>query len=156
MENRGKFDQGQRVMLDDNKGPTDAFIWANGIKRQYVDIQFNHVWDCSTDLACYTNLANICITPAFLSKLTDGDPSIQGLLRYRSFDLYDGWYPKDMTKPTKPDTYDSLKWALPLNAVKNLEETYRFAMKTKLRDRTTVSARTLGWYFSNDLPDEKL
>ena len=54
-EERGKFEDLPgvgRVMIDDNKGPTDAFTWAHGIpKNQYQDVQFNHVWAESKDVA---------------------------------------------------------------------------------------------------------
>ena len=156
MSSRGEYDMAKRVMLDDNTGPTEAFIWANGIKRNYEDITFNHVWSNSNDIESNTNLANICVTPAFLSKLTDTDSKIQNLLRYRSFDLYDGWHPKGTTKPTKPDLYDNMKWVPPLPEVVNVEKIYRDAMKTKRQNRTKMSAHTLGWHFSNDLPDDKI
>jgi len=70
---RGKYmpwNDSKQVMLDDNKGPTDSFIWSNGIKRgQYNDTQFNHIWEVSRDVEIYTSLANICVTPSFLSKI---------------------------------------------------------------------------------------
>ena len=43
-------DDGKPVLLDDNTGPTDAFIWANRIRRgMYTDVQFCHVWSQSGD-----------------------------------------------------------------------------------------------------------
>ena len=84
MNERGKYDcltDGSRIMLDDNAAPTEAFIWANGISRSaYQDVQFNHIWPDSKEVSLYTNLANICVSPAFLAKLTDTDKDICELL----------------------------------------------------------------------------
>jgi hypothetical protein len=76
-----------RVMRDDNRSSAVAFEWAQGI-RERPDVQANHVWSRSQDVAAYTSLANLCLTPAFLAKLTDTDESIRTLLRYRAFDLF--------------------------------------------------------------------
>jgi hypothetical protein len=144
------------VMLDDNKGPTDTFIWANNIARnQYNDVQFYHIWDDPYGVESYTNLANICLIPAFLSKLTDTDANIKALLRYRSYCLYN-IKPEKLPNPSKPYCYDELEWAEPLHRIDNLERTLRNAMKTKPKDRTTCSARQIGWYFSNYEPDNAI
>src|SRR5687767_10213482 len=79
-----------RVMLDDNRAPAVAFEWAHGI-RERPDVQANHIWSRSQDVAAYTSLANLCLTPAFLSKLTDTDGMISALLRYRAYDLFGYW-----------------------------------------------------------------
>lgn len=143
-------------MYDDNKGPTDAFIWAHKIQRgQYEDIQFNHIWDCSQDVDAYTNLANICVTPSFLAKLTDTDKYVCDCLRYRSYDLY-RWFPHGKTVPIKPNGYGNINWAATLPVVNNLEKVYRTAMRSKRKDRTTASCRDIGWLFSNFLPDNNI
>jgi hypothetical protein len=145
------------AMQDDNKGPTDAFLWANGLRLAAGhDLQFNHVWGgCATDVACYTNLANLAVGPAFLAKLTDTDGSIAGLLRYRSFELF-GWTPPNASRPERPTGYDSLTWAPPLRAVADPEAALRTAMRTKPKDRTVTCARTLGWACSQFRPDAKV
>jgi hypothetical protein len=144
------------VMLDDNKGPTDTFIWANNITRkQYRDVQFCHIWDDPYDVERYTNLANICMIPAFLSKLTDTADNIKALLRYRAFCLYNIKYGKRQD-PAKPYCYDDLDWASTLQQVDNLELALRNAMKSKPKDRTTGSARQIGWLFSNYEPDNAI
>jgi hypothetical protein len=81
----------RRVLLDDNTSPTDAFLWATGIRRGgYRDIQFNHVWNASRDPDAYTALWNLCATPAFLAKTTDGSdyPEVTAALRYRAYELF--------------------------------------------------------------------
>lgn len=157
---RGEFKQvppGLRVMSDDNKSPTDAFIWPHGLERsKYRDLQFNHVWRTSKDPADYTSLANLCVTPAFLAKLTDSDLGIQELARYHAYDVFDGYHPDREPEPPKPPMYESLQWAPPLPPVSDLEEAYRAAMKSKPKDRTVRSARELGWYFSGYRPDSAL
>ena len=160
IKDRGNFkdlDNGLKVMQDDNKGPTDAFLWANNIKRtSYQDIRFNHIWDRSKDVSFYTSLANICVTPEFIAKLTDNDEITKSLLRYRVFQIYEGFKPEGCADPEKPDIYDKLKWADPLPLIENLENRFREEMRTKPRDRTTKSAREIGWYFSGYIPDPKL
>ena len=75
---------GVRVMLDDNLSPTVAFLWAAGHSRG-VDMQYNHIWTASRDRAAYTALWNLCATPAFLAKTTDGNnhPEVVAALRRR-------------------------------------------------------------------------
>lgn len=151
------------VMQDDNYSPTVAFLWANGIsvprggtmKLRLGDVQFNHVWTVSQDVRAYTSLANLCMTPAFLAKLTDTDHEIRSLLRFRAYDLY-SYVPENAAIPTKPDQYDALQWCPPMPAVPDVEQAFRQAMRTKPRNRTTISARELGWYFSEYQPDETL
>lgn len=158
-KNRHEFGthEGLRVMLDDNKSPTDTMIWAHKVRRKdYVDLQFNHVWAASDNPECYTSLANICITPAFVAKLTDSDPEIRNLARYRSFDLFTGYHPRHEAPPVKPKSYDSLVWAHTFPPMPELEAAYRHAMKTKPKDTTVRSARELGWYFSAYEPDSSL
>lgn len=153
---RGKFlsNDGQKIfMLDDNTSPTDAFLWANKIKRNYRDVQFNHIWPDNGDGEIYTSLANICITPSFLAKLTDNDPEIVSLLRFRAFELFNGFKPQNEQEPEKPDGYDLLQWAEPLSPQENLEQNYRQAMSTKSANRAVIAAKEIGWYFSNYSPD---
>lgn len=47
-----RLSYGKSVLLDDNTGPTDTFIWANGLRRRgYSDIQFCHIWDAPVILS---------------------------------------------------------------------------------------------------------
>jgi hypothetical protein len=64
-------------MLDDNASPTDAFLWSAGIAKG-PDVQFNNLWSLSRDPDSYTALWNICATPAFLAKTTDGSNHPEG------------------------------------------------------------------------------
>lgn len=144
---RGEVEEldGRLIGFDDNTSPTEAFSWAKGLTRRPRDLQFNHVYSLSSDPACYTNLANICISPSFLAKLTDTDDDIQALLRYRSFDLY-GWHPETEKQPDKPHAYDDLIWAKPMRAKDNARE----ALETKVRNRDNRTTRIIaqtGWLF---------
>ena len=156
---RGKYQclvDGSRIMLDDNTAPTEAFIWANGISRStYQDVQFNHICPDSTDVSLYTNLANICVSPAFLAKLTDTDKEICELLRFRAYDLYGGFAPAGII-PNKPAVYDNLSWAAPLPPVYDLEHTFRMEMSRKRSNRTVRCAKELGWLFSSFEPDMRM
>lgn len=142
---RGLID-GRVVLLDDNKSPTDAFLWANGLTRRGRDVQFNHVYAASRDPESYTALPNICMTPAFIAKLTDTSAAVRALLRFRSYLLY-GWTPKDVDPPARPEEYESLEWAAPLPAVPDVRAAIERAMSTKPKDRTVVAALEIGWLF---------
>lgn len=159
-QNRGKYadyGDGKRVLEDDNKAPTDAFIWANKIKRsQYSDIQFCHIWRDSKSVKLYTCIANICILPAFLAKLTDSDLNIIDLLKHRIFKLYDGFHPDDNEPPVKPFYYDSLLWSKTIPPNYEVEKSCRVAMASKPRDRVTKSAKEIGWLYSDYEPDSEL
>jgi hypothetical protein len=150
------FGDGHPVLLDDNTGPTDAFIWANQLRRgAYSDVQFCHIWQESGNPRCYTNLANICVLPAFLAKLSDTHPCITMLLRQRAREIYD-WQPPATQEPTSHPEVPRLDWAPYLPANPQLEASLRLAMKTKAKSRTTTSARDIGWYFSDWKPDASL
>ena len=147
---------GIMAMQDDNLTPTNAFIWAHGIQRgHYQDVQFNHVWANSGDITAYTNLANIFVLPAFLSKLTDTHPDIKAILRYRCYELFH-YHPQGTPAPEIPRAYRKLQWAEPLPYVPDLEDRYRRAMTSSPRCRTTVSAREIGWYYSGYKPDRNV
>ena len=158
MSERGTFAEvagcDGRVMLDDNRAPAVAFEWAHGI-RERPDVQVNHVWQLSRDVSAYTALPNLCLTPSFLAKLTDTDPTIRNLLRYRAYELFQYW-PDATSPPTKPTDYARLTWAEPMPAVANLEQTYRNAMRAKRKDRVVTCARELGWLYSDFRPDRML
>ncbi|MBY0515364.1 MAG: hypothetical protein K2P81_00545 [Bacteriovoracaceae bacterium] len=143
------------LMYDDNNGPARAFEWAINEKLKWKDVQFNHIYSDSQNEKFYTSLANLCLTPAFLAKLTDTDNEIQNLLKYRSYDLY-GFAAIADQIPTKPDSYDNLKWHPFPEAVPNLELSYRQRMKKCLSNRATLSAIQLGWHFSKYLPDNNI
>ena len=148
---RGVIDQlpdGSRVMFDDNAGPTLAFLWsAQRIKG--ADVQFNHIWGDPRNVATYTALWNLCATPAFLAKTTDGSnhPEVVNLLRYRALDLF-GHLPEGEQRPTKPTGYESMDWLSFPDPVDNLEAVIRQRLVDAPRSRPAVSARELGWLFS--------
>jgi hypothetical protein len=145
---------GMGAMWDDNSAPTHAFRWSNGLRSAGSrDVQFNHVYDrVSGDDVCagYTALANLCVTPAFLAKLTDTDPEIRALLRYRVFDLY-GYAPEGA--PIRPDGYERLTWRDCLPPIADLVATLRLALQKSRKSRTAHSVREIGWLFSNFCPD---
>jgi hypothetical protein len=137
---------GRTLAYDDNKSPTDAFLWCNGLTKKLNDVQFNHVYLNSQDPDQYTCVANLCITPAFLAKLTDTHEHVRMLLRYRVFELY-GWAPAGQQSPAKPEGYSGLAWAPTLPAVSDVPEAVRAIMDRKPRDRTVHIARQIGWLF---------
>jgi hypothetical protein len=153
-----ELELGETVMLDDNSAPTNAFAWVHGLRRQgprLRDVQFNHIWPRSSEVSAYTSLTNVCMMPAFLSKLSDTDPTVCALLRYRAWKLY-GHCLVLNTPPEHPLLYDELRWADTLAPVNDVESTYRASMLNKPADRTTRSARELGWLFSEFQPDPRL
>jgi hypothetical protein len=155
MKRRSQADDVNKVVYDDNAGPQMVFIVANKLKSiaGKIDLQLNHIWDGLTqDVRYYTLLSNLCVTPAFLAKLTDHSPEIQALLRFRAYELYT-WHPMDKPQPSKPPGYDQLEWAAPLDPVFDLEKEFREHMRTKSKNRVVVSARRYGWFFSDWQPD---
>lgn len=157
MSQRGSYaelTENFQVMLDDNMAAIEAFIWSNEILRG-KDCQFNHIWSDSKNVSLYTNLANICVSPSFLAKLTDTDKFVCELLRFRSYELYNGFSP-DGTKINKPEGYDNLVWAEPLPPIQDLESRLRNEMKRKRSNRTVRSAKEIGWLFSSFTPDSNI
>lgn len=134
---------GRRVGLDDNKAPTDVFMWCNGLTRRPRDIQFNHVYSDSQNPDLYTCLANLCITPSFLSKLTDTNLEIKHLLRYRAWDLF-GWHPSGTAIPNKPAGYAELIWAPCLPPVDDVRATFEAVAARRPKDRTVLFTASLG------------
>lgn len=144
---------GSKVMVDDNTSPTLAFKWAAQQGRG-PDIQFNHIYKGTNDPDLYTALWNICVTPAFLAKLTDvkrhGD--VVAALKRRSFDLYDH-KPKGEPEPEPPEGYDSSKWHDPPPPVPDLEAVLRARLNRAPSSRPAKSCREIGWYFSRWEPE---
>lgn len=62
-------------------------------------------------------MPNICVTPAFLAKVTGTDPATRSLLAYRVYDLY-GWVPEGGDVPPEPPGYWDREWASPPSAVR--------------------------------------
>jgi hypothetical protein len=114
-------------------------------------MQFNHIYADSTNQKLYTNLCNIVVTPAFIAKLTD--KQVRPHLHYRAYELY-GFAPYGSV--AKPANYDDLIWAETLPPVNDIEAVLRNCMRTKPKDRTIISAKTLGWYFSGFVPDSSI
>ena len=159
MARRGVFGtlaNGRRVMFDDNNGPGNAFLWSACLRRG-EDVQFNHVWNCAGDPDAYTALWNLCATPAFLAKTTDGSnhPEVTAALRYHAFDLYGHW-PAGFLEPEKPAGYDDLKWATHPPTVSDLEETLRQKLRSSAKSRTAIACREIGWLFRDGRPDASI
>ena len=70
MKRRGEHSevQGVPVLLDDNKSPTEAFLWSNGLNSRGIDTQFNHIYRSKLDAATYTALPNIFIDSGVLGE----------------------------------------------------------------------------------------
>lgn len=155
---RGEFGtllDGRSVMYDDNTGPTLGFLWA-AQRAKGRDVQFNHVWGDPRNLDTYTALWNLCATPAFLAKTTDGSnhSEVVRLLRYRAFDLF-GRVPAGEEKSTRPSGYDSIEWLAPPEPVDDLEAVLRRHLADAPKSRPAESARRLGWAFSEG-PDQTI
>lgn len=146
----GQLDDGRQVLYDDNTTPTDVFLWS-AQRNRGPDIQFNHVWTCSSDPDSYTALWNVCCTPAFLAKTTDTHPEAVATLQYRSHELY-GCRPAGQPLPTRPEGYSQVSWHESPPAVDDLEAVLRSRMKAAPRSRASLVAAELGWLFS-DGPD---
>ena len=143
----GEAPDGRAVLLDDNKSAVDAFRWCNRLPSRCRETQINDVWAASRDPDAYTALPNLCMTPAFLAKLTDTNTEVKALLAYRSWDLY-GWRPAGLEPPERPSGYAALEWGTPLPAVPHLRERLRVVFGKRPKDRTVLASQRLGWLWS--------
>lgn len=152
---RGAFGEvgGRQVLLDDNTSPTDAFLWSSGLSKG-PDVHFNHVWAASRDPDAYTALWNVCVTPAFLAKATDGSghPEVQEALCYHAHRLY-GHVPAGADLPPEPPDYASLRWAPHPPVIRDLEREIRARLRSNPKSRTALACREVGWLFSGGRPD---
>ena len=105
-------------MFDDNTTPTLAFLWS-ARRKKGPDVQYNHVFGDPRSPATYTALWNLCVTPAFLAKTTDGSnhPEVLAALRYRVVELYGCW-PEGEERPSEPAGYQALAWPNPLTGTR--------------------------------------
>lgn len=144
------------IYFDDNRTPTDGFLWS-AQRTRGPDVQYNHVWTRSSDPDAYTALWNLCATPAFLAKATDGSnhPTVVAALRRRSFELF-GVVPVGEPEPTTPPGFNELEWAASPPPVNDLEQTLRTRLKTSPKSPAAKVARELGWLFSDWQPDLQL
>jgi hypothetical protein len=143
---------GARVMYDDNTTPTLCFLWASRRARG-ADVQYNHIWGDPRNPATYTALWNLCVTPAFLAKTTDGSnhPDVIAALRYRAVDLFDTW-PSGEERPAKPDGYDALTWLAPPEPLADLAAELRARLLRAQASPPSRAARDIGWLFSDWQP----
>jgi len=157
-EHRGQIVEPEKVVLCDNQSPTLAFLWANNLqKSQLREVQFNHIYPLSQNRNFFTSLANICVTPAFLAKLTDKNPTIINLLRYRAWRIYQNFLPKGFEKPKRPKAYSDLEWAeypfISGCADRNqVKKELRWRINERIakspQSRIGKSARHFGWLLS--------
>jgi hypothetical protein len=114
-------------------------------------------WTDSQNPGLYTALWNICATPAFLAKTTDGQnhPEVRQALQYHAYELY-GAHPGGRSLPAKPDGYEALTWAAMPEPVANLEAAYRLRLAAAPKSRMAVAAGEIGWLFSGWQPDATL
>ena len=152
---RGEFVEvdGRRLMFDDNTTPTLALLWA-ARRKKGPDVQYNHVFGDPRNESTYTALWNLCITPAFLAKTTDGSnhPEVLAALRYRVVDLYAQW-PAGEECPVEPKSYRDLTWATSPPAVTDLEGELRVRLAQAPSSPPARAAREIGWLFSDWKPD---
>lgn len=148
--------EGREVMFDDNTTPTLAFLWS-ARRKKGPDVQYNHVFGDPRNSSTYTALWNLCVTPAFLAKTTDGSnhPEVLSALRYRAMELY-GYWPEGEERPTAPAGYRALRWPEPPPATLDLETELRGRLAQAPASPPAKAARSIGWLFSDWKPDETL
>lgn len=152
---RGEFTEvdGRLVMYDDNTAPTLTLLWA-ARRKKGPDVQYNHVFGDPRNPATYTALWNLCVTPAFLAKTTDGSnhPDVLAALRYRVVDLYERW-PAGEERPAEPPGYRDLVWAPSPEPIGDLEVELRTRLAQAPASPPARAAREIGWLFSDWKPD---
>lgn len=142
---RGDHVPERSAIACDNTSAQLAFCWANGWpmeRRKGHHLQFNHIYDLSNDPKYYTSLANICVTPTCIAKLTDGKTSqVKELLKYHIWSIYDQFLPEGMPQPVKPIGYDELKWADYPEPIDDVET----VIKSKLCGNPRKAVEQFGW-----------
>lgn len=156
MAKRGTIEfgeDGRGLLLDDNTSASKAFLWSGGLRRGR-EVQFNHLWTDSRNRLTYTALWNLCATPDFLAKTTDGSnyPEVVAALRFRAYSLY-GMSPAGLPAPARPAGYDELDWAPHPPPVGNLEAQLRARLRTTPKSRPAIACREIGWLFSDWKPE---
>ena len=141
---------GRHVLRDDNTSPTLAFLWAAG-RTKGPDVQYNHVWNDSTNPDAYTALWNICATPASLAKTTA--PTTPTSSPFATAPRTSSAAGPPGRRPTQPAGYDKLVWAPHPPPVADLETTLRNRLRTNPKSRPALAARTIGWLSSGWQPD---
>jgi hypothetical protein len=130
-------------MRDDNAGAHIVFSAASDIRILGRHLNLNHLYG-GDSVELFTNLRNLCITPSFLAKLTDGNRSIVQLLRRRAFVLY-GFAPEG---EPMADGYDDLDWSPTLPPVPDLQARLSQMLRNS-NGHTARAVRRLGWCFNN-------
>jgi hypothetical protein len=51
-------------------------------------MQYSRIYTDAKSAEIYTSMANLCVTPAFLAKLTDTDDDVSAVLRYRAYEVH--------------------------------------------------------------------
>lgn len=104
-EKRGDVIEG--IYLDDNSYANHAIKRAIGVPRErLIGFEACHIWPQSCyDARYHTAIANLVLLPRAIAGLSDHDPEVRATLQYRSFALYDGWYPAGETRPAEPPFY---------------------------------------------------
>jgi hypothetical protein len=107
--------------LDDNSYANHAVKQALGLNRgDTKGFEACHIWPGSTyDPDCHTVIANLILLPRPLAGLSDHFSDIQAILKYRAFQLY-GWFPPKETVPLRPDSYP-IEWKEPFPYTKTVE-----------------------------------
>jgi len=121
--------EGGEAMLDENCIPDGIFKFcfkpsvSRSIKRNNAYTQLNHIYQCAGRGPDYfANLANLCLTPNFIAKLTDEDETIQKMLQYRAFQLY-CFNPEGFDFSEQAEEFSSLSWfEMPIQNVASFEE----------------------------------
>lgn len=140
----------RKLVLCDNTSCQDAFLWTHSMQyKQLKDVQFNHVYSIN-EPDYYTSLANICVTPVFLAKLTDTHSDIKEILKYHVWTVY-GFVPNGMPPPQKPLIYDVLEWAPFMPVVNDLPVILTKRLEKRKKTRAAVSVQNFGWIFSEQV-----
>lgn len=134
-EKRREIYRGERT--DDNTYANKALKRALGFNATALtDFEVCHIWpETCYDVRYHTTIANLVLLPRALASLSDHYPEVQRALRFRSFEVYDGWYPADYSLPSKSETYPP-----PSSWLKPVAFTPRVARSLETRNLTYLAA----------------
>ena len=94
------------IRIDDNTYANSAIKQAVGVRKKEIsNFHTCHIYPQTCyDERYHTKTENLVLIPNAIAQLSDYFDDVKKALQYRSYELYN-WYPKEESKPVKPDNY---------------------------------------------------
>lgn len=98
------------IRFDDNTYANIAIkemLGYKGDSKKHIKNMFTcHIYDETCyDEDYHTKIENLVLIPKAIAQLSDYHDEVKLVLKYRAYELYGWYYPKDKEPPTKPSNY---------------------------------------------------